>query len=121
MTLAHAIDALCGVLDAENAALGALDLPGACALLPAKQHAVAAFAAAQAASPASPALAAAAYRLKRATDDNRRLLQQAMAAQTHVLGVLAGAAQRSQAAPRYGRGGALAAGARTAWALSARA
>ncbi len=121
MTLLAATAALAETLEAENDLLRALNYAAAAALLPRKQAASAAFDAARQGARVPAGLRPAAERLQRATDDNRRLLQRAMAVQTRVLGILAGAAQRTQPAPRYGRGGAITAAPRTAWALSSQA
>ncbi len=116
-----AIARLADAVAAENAALRALDLPAAAALLAQKQTAAAALAAARAGAAPSPALRAAAARLQLLAEENRRLLERAIAVQTRVLGVLAGAARAANPAPRYGRSGAYAARPTAGWALSARA
>ncbi len=118
--LINAIETLADAVAAENAALQALDLPAAAALLARKQTAAASFAAARPAAAPTPALRAAAIRLRALADENRRLLERAIAVQTRVLGVLAGAARASNPAPRYGRSGSYAARPATGWALSAR-
>ena len=118
--LIDAIDKLADAVAAENAALQALDLPAAAALLARKQTAAASLAAARPAASPTPALRAAATRLRALADENRRLLERAIAVQTRVLGVLAGAARASNPAPRYGRSGGYAARPASGWAFSAR-
>lgn len=122
---------LAAVLAAENAALAALDLPGAAAMLDAKQRAVEAFAAlrpepeARPAAPASPAQWMTIGRqLIGLAAENRTLLERAIAVQARVLGVIAQAGRRESAAkaPGYGARGRLRAAPRpVAVAFSARA
>ncbi len=116
---------LADTVAAENAALRALDLPGAARLLPEKQAVAALLTAARAAAGAgakpSPALRSAAARLRTLAEENRRLLERAIAVQTRVLGVLAGAARAANPAPRYGRTGGYATRPAAGWALSAHA
>ena len=114
---------LADCLIAENAALRAMDLPGAAALLAEKQAAAAALDMARQSGPpvASAALRAAALRLIEQADENRHLLKRAIHVQSRVLGVIADAARATNPAPRYGRSGAYAAPKATGWALSARA
>ena len=114
---------LAGMLEAENVALRAMDLAAAGGLLAEKQSATAAFDAARRAAPPAPtqALRDAASRLVAQGEENRRLLERAIAVQNRVLGTIARAARQSQPAPRYGRSGAYAAPPPTGWALSARA
>lgn len=123
--LTDAVAALAAVLARENAALEALDIPAACALLESKEAAIGALAAARhAAAPATvPAgLKAEAARLRDLAQENRRLLENAMLAQSRVLDVIARAARRTAAAtPRYGARGAVAADRPSSIALSARA
>ena len=118
---------LADLLDRENAALRRLDLPTALALFDAKRAAVAAFELAVREERRTPgtdeAMHAVAVRLRDATAENKRLLERAMAAQQHVMSLLAQAAAR-QATPngRYGARGAYVGGiAAGAFALSARA
>ena len=104
---------LVDVLRAENAALSALDLPGATALLPAKERAAAELTRALAQprpAPGSGPARDAAVRLGELARENRRLLERAIHVQGQVIGTLARAAQQAgaQAAPRYGRQGSLA-------------
>lgn len=101
---------LADVLDAENAALLALDLPGATALLPAKERAAAALTHALAHArplPGDGPARDAAARLDEAARENRRLLERALRVQEQVIGTLARAVQQAGAreAPRYGRQG----------------
>lgn len=114
--IAAAARRLADLLEAENAALLALDVPGATALLAAKERAAAglthALAHARPLPDDDPARAAAA-RLDGLAGENRRLLERALQVQEQVIATLARAAQRAgaQEAPRYGRQGALAPGA----------
>jgi hypothetical protein len=108
-------------LTAENDALRGMDLPRAAGLLADKEAALAAFNAARAVGATSPAMQLAAAELRKATDENRRLLEQAIGVQTRVLGIIAQAAHGANPAPRYGRSGAYAARPVAGWALSARA
>ena len=114
---------LASVLEAENAALAAMDLPAAAALVAEKREATTAFDTARVATPVTPsaALRDAAARLGSQAEDNRRLLERAMKVQTRVLGIIVGAARSSNPVQGYGRSGAYAARAGTGWALSARA
>lgn len=112
---------LADMLERENAALAAMDLPSAAALFPAKDAAASAFAGAEAAlrDGMAAALTAEQQRLARALAErlrdlaelNRRLLERAINVQGHVLGTIARAvAQTPQRAqpPRYGANGAVA-------------
>ena len=113
---------LASTLEAENAALLAMNLPAAAAMLPEKQAATEAFNAARTGRiTRSPALQEAAARLAGQAEENRRLLERAIHVQTRVQGVIASAARSSQPVSRYGRSGAYASRPATAWALSARA
>ena len=112
---------LAETLTAENVALEAMNLPRAAAMLAEKEAALASFKAAQTSSPNTPALRQAASRLLAAGDENRRLLERAIAVQTRVLGIVAQAARAANPAPaRYGRTGSYAARPPAAVALSAR-
>ncbi len=123
--------ALAEALEAENRALLALDLSAVAATLAAKQQAMAAAtgvagnikALAPHEQPAARALGA---RLVAAADENRRLLERAMAVQRRVIALVVKAAQASgpsatSRAPRYGVGGTMLAGNAGPMALSARA
>lgn len=83
--------ALAATLEAENAALGALDLPRAAAMLDEKQRVVADLAAAEAPAP-NPAAERMARRLRALALENKRLLERAIAAQGRVIGIVAQAA-----------------------------
>lgn len=101
---------LADVLAAENAALSALDLPGATALLPAKEQAAAELMRVLAGSPPHPEdgpARDAAARLDALARENRRLLERALQVQEQVIAALARAARQAGAreAPRYGRQG----------------
>jgi hypothetical protein len=113
--------ALAAVLERENAALTAMDLPGAAALYPVKDAAAAALKAAQ--SDAGDGMAATldaeqrrlarelAERLRDLIEENRRLLQRAIHVQGQVLGTIARAVAMSTPRaqpPRYGATGAFA-------------
>jgi hypothetical protein len=119
--LALAAAQLTEALTAENAALLALDLGAAAALLERKQAAAAAFTEARKKGPPPPRLRPVAERLRDLADENRRLLERAIAVQTRVLGLLAGAARANNPAPRYGRSGAYAPPVNAGWALSSKA
>lgn len=110
---AAAAAALVETLEAENAALARLDLPGATSLLAEKQRTVAEFAAIE----PHPAAERVARRLRALALENKRLLERAIAVQGRVIGIVAQAAAASQQPP-YGQ-------ARKdrvpAWALRARA
>jgi galactokinase len=124
---------LAETLAAENAALRAMDLPGAARLMAAKAEAADAFTAAQALAEARGFSFAAAQRqaaedvarrLRELAEENRRLLERALAVQSRVIGIVAQAAHAAiaQQAPRYGAHGALAGAAQAApLALMARA
>lgn len=111
---------LADVLRAENEALARLDLPAAAGLLDGKQEAAAAFARLAGAAPGRPAsgearetaagLRETAAGLRELAQDNQRLLERAMLVQNRVIGTVtrAAAASVARAAPRYGRGGAMA-------------
>jgi len=87
---------LADTLAEENAALAALDLPRAAAMLPRKQQAVAAFTTALAWGGATEPVA---QRLRSLADENKVLLERAIAAQGRVIAVFARAAAPP---PRYG-------------------
>jgi hypothetical protein len=94
-------EALATILQAENAALAALDLTRAAALVAEKQRAAAAFAAAR--LPADQAGASAvARRLVPLIEENRRLLERGIAVQARVMKVIARAAARAPAAKTAG-------------------
>jgi hypothetical protein len=114
--LLHAAEALADILAAENAALATLDIRAAAPLLPAKRQAADAFAGAHARLAAAgppdattrTLLQATAQRLGTLAEENRRLLERALAVQTRVMDVIAQAVPRaSTQAPRYGAQGAL--------------
>ena len=123
------IDAAIRLADAlarENQALAALDLPRAAGMLADKQRAADAFFAAQTllvnGAPAEPSAAAmdVAARLGTLAEENRRLLELAIAVQGRVIGTLARAVQPEVLG--YGaHGGRTAASRPGAIALSARA
>jgi hypothetical protein len=110
---------LAETLEAENAALLALDLSRAAGMLAIKQRAVADLVAAQAAPASRDAAERMARRLQVLAVENRRLLERAMAAQGRVIEVVARAAASATAPTGYGS--ARAAGRPAALALSARA
>lgn len=130
--LAAAAAALADLLARENAALAALDLPRATVLLQQKSQAFAAFERevlrARPAFDPSDAERADWRRLgdtlRGLGEENRRLLERAIAVQGRVLASIARAVPKALAgaAPRYGAGGGLRPAARVpAIALSARA
>ena len=88
---AAAARALAAVLARENAALAALDLPAATALLEAKQAALAAFAAAPPPTFARAVLMPVLRELEALTAENRALLARAIAVQSRVIALVAGA------------------------------
>ena len=92
------------VLQAENAALAALDLPQAGAMLARKQRALADLAAAQTLAAATPRDSAErmARRLQALAIENKRLLERAITAQGRVIGVIAQAATANAANGGYG-------------------
>lgn len=102
---------LADVLQTENAALAALNMPAAARLLPEKLAATDAFAAAQAgvaarrgAGRGGAELDALARRLRELATENRRLLERAMLVQGRVIATVAKAARvtAERAAPIYG-------------------
>ena len=115
------VTSLADVLERENAALAAMDLPAAAAVLPAKTAALTRFAEAVASGsgPWPPDAEPAAARLNRLALENRQLLERAMVAQERVIGIVAGAIASVAAPPAYGATGRLAANAGPL-ALSAR-
>ena len=105
---------LAEALRAENEALAALDLPRAAGLTTVKQQATDAFAAAYAAATKTGARAEGSTRrtaaemttrLQHLGEENRRLLQRAIAIQAQVIETIAGAALPRAAAPGYGAAG----------------
>ncbi len=116
---AAAIEALAALLEQENAALARLDLPCAVALLPAKQAAAGRLADLQQAAPGADA--AVVTRLHTLAEDNRRLLERAIAVQGEVIGVIAGALPKAAGPPGYAASGAsVRTGPTVAFALSER-
>jgi flagellar biosynthesis/type III secretory pathway chaperone len=112
---------LADTLAQENRALAALDLPRAAGMLDAKTRAMEAFAAAQALAAAGVRPADSrdeaeqlAARLRDLAQENRRLLEHAIAVQGRVIGLVARAAPAGsgQADARYGSDGGLTAGKR---------
>lgn len=105
---------LAEALRAENEALAALDLPRAAGLATAKMQASDAFAAAfvtarklgaRAVGPARHSAAELTDRLQLLGDENRRLLERAIAVQSRVIETIAGAALPRSGAPGYGAAG----------------
>jgi len=112
--LIAAAERLAATLEAENAALVALDLPAAAALLEHKRQALARFAGVLGTNAAGAEPIAA--RLRSLAQDNKALLERAMAAQGRVMAIIARAAMTPSSygtAPRASRP--------TAFALAARA
>ena len=117
-----AVDALSAVLAQENAALTALDPRRAAGLLEAKRQATDALARAGTLHPGALPSRTAAERLRDLALENRRLLERAITVQGRVIGIVARAAARPVAAPRYAAHGGMARVGRTGpVALSARA
>jgi flagellar biosynthesis/type III secretory pathway chaperone len=117
---------LAEMLERENAALQRLDLPAAAALLAGKRAALAMFeSVAREDTPvgaSAEAMRPLAFRLRDAAAENKRLLERAMAAQHHVMSLLAQAARQAGPGKRYGAQGAYVARAsESAFAFSARA
>jgi hypothetical protein len=123
--LIAAASLLADVLAEENAALMALDLPRAASMLADKQCAVAGFLAtcdAQNPAMSHAMLEPLARRLQSLSQENRTLLERAIAVQTRVIGVIAHAAVPAVAPAGYSARGATGRLARpTAFALFARA
>lgn len=127
--LIDAAVALADTLAAENAALGGLDLARAASLLAAKERATEAFLAAQAAAglAAPPSAAAAAAsgdlgrRLGALAEENRRLLERALAVQGRVVATVARALPRGGDGFYRANGGLADPGRPVAITLSARA
>jgi hypothetical protein len=123
--LIAAANLLADTLTAENAALAALDLPRAGAMLADKQRAVAGFLAArdaQGAAMQDAVFEPLARRLQSLSQENRTLLERAIAVQGRVIGVIARAAAPAVARSRYSAHGIAGHTARpAAFALSARA
>jgi hypothetical protein len=94
---------LAETLEAENAALAALDYPRAGAMLARKQRALADMAAArETAPPAHDGAERMARRLQALAMENKRLLERAITAQERVIGVVARAAAPAVAPVGYG-------------------
>jgi hypothetical protein len=123
--LIAAANQLADTLAAENAALAALDLPRAGAMLADKQSAVAGFLAACEAQDAATWNAVTepmARRLQALSQENRALLERALAVQSRVIGVIARAAAPAVAPSGYcARGAGGHATRPAAFALCARA
>ncbi len=126
--LIDAAVALADTLAAENAALGGLDLARAASLLAAKERATEAFLAAQAAAGlAAPSSAAAAAsgdlgrRLGALAEENRRLLERALAVQGRVVATVVRALPRGGDGFYRANGGLADPGRPVAITLSARA
>lgn len=119
--VADAAAELAAILQAENAALAALDLRRAGAMVSMKTHAAEAFLAARAASGNTGN--AGGDRLAGLVEENRRLLRRAIAVQGRVIEVIARAVPRAlhQAAPCYGAQGRARTARPPALAVSARA
>ena len=105
---------LAEALRAENAALSALDLPSAAGLATAKMQAADAFAAAFATArktgarmdgPERHDAAELTHRLQSLGEENRRLLERAIAIQSRVIETIAGAALPRSGAGSYGAAG----------------
>lgn len=100
MTAAPA-ERLASLLQDENAALRAMDIPAIADLLPAKRAAIEGLS-------GTSIGAETAERLRVLASDNRRLLERAMAIQGRVVTLLAEAMKPAAAAPRYARDGGIA-------------
>lgn len=116
-----AAELLADTLEAENAALAALDFPAAALLLEDKRRATRSLLAAQPGDAAHRRDAERALqRLCHLAEQNRTLLERAITAQGRVIDIVAQAAAQAVAAPRYGAHGAIAAAAPQAMALRTR-
>ena len=93
---------LADTLEAENAALEALDLPRAVGMLEGKQRALAGFVAAQNAPLSGQAGERMVRRLQELATENKRLLERAMAVQGRVIGVVARSVPPVVASSGYG-------------------
>lgn len=111
-SLITAIVRLADVLQTENAALAALNMPAAARLLPEKLAAANALAAARAdasdKTQVSREMEAVAHRLRGLAAENRRLLERAMLVQGRVIATVAKAARMTaeRETPSYGARGA---------------
>ena len=103
-TLHEAVRRLVDVLERENAALMAMDLPRAAALLEEKTAALAVLMAVGEGASVLAECAPAARRVDALAQENRRLLERAIAAQQRVIGIVAEAAA-IVSEPLYGPGG----------------
>ena len=116
-----AAELLADTLEAENAALAALDLPAAAALLEEKRRAMQSLQAACSSDPTHRrGTEQAIERLHRLSDQNRLLLERAIAVQGRVIEIVAGAAVQACAPPRYGAYGPIAGSPPPAMALRTR-
>jgi hypothetical protein len=100
----EAANRLADVLARENAALKRMDFPAAIALVTAKEAALADLARDAASVPAgvrSPAVVALAQRLTGLAEENRTLLDRAIAVQTRIVGIIARAITPVQEGARY--------------------
>jgi len=98
-----AAELLADTLAAENAALAALDLPAATALLAEKRRATQSLLSAPPAGATHRRAAEQALdRLRRLSEQNRALLERAIAVQGRVIEIVASAAMQACAPPRYG-------------------
>jgi len=117
---------LADVLTRENAALAALELPRAAAMLAEKRTATQAFTDLSAAAHTVTAddrgrLAGPVRQLRALAAENKALLERALAVQSRIVGVVAGAIRAMPGPPRYRSTGEMAAAARpVAFTLSAR-
>jgi hypothetical protein len=111
------------VLDRENAALTAMDLPRAAALLAEKAAAIADLTASgsHASGLPNPGLLAIVRGLEGLARENRRLLERAIMAQERVIGIVARAAVTVSVRPSYGARGRRADGPAGPMTLSTRA
>jgi hypothetical protein len=120
--LTKATTRLVDILQAENTELQAMDFKAAGRLLMAKQAATAELTAAQASTLFAPAgLQALAQRLNELADENRMLLERAIAVQRRVLSTVVRAAQTGAPEPQYGPTGTPAIRSVAAMALRANA
>ena len=106
--LYKAVERLVTVLEAENAALAALEFDRVGSFVGEKRGSLEALSSLPPDAIAiltEPAHKALALRLHRSTTENKRLLEQAIIVQNRIMAVLAGAARQAQALPGYGARG----------------
>ncbi len=119
--LAHAAQRLADLLTQENTALQHMDFVAATALVPAKEAALSELTRQPAMTAIPPALATLAQKIGRLADENRVLLERAIAVQTRVVRIVARACAPPPAAHYGGPPPRAPSNRATALALSTRA